>query len=107
MRRLIRRIFSVTVLASVVTVVPAVSSVPAHKVEYRSAPVVDVQQVPGRDLAERFVTVDLDGRHHRIRTSEDQLAATPGNQVCISKRTLLRDHWVIYTLKAPGLCTPV
>ncbi|WP_298844698.1 hypothetical protein [uncultured Roseobacter sp.] len=103
-RRFFRRILSVTALATVATVLPAVSSVPAHKVEYQSAPVIGAAQVPGENAHNRFITIRIDGQNHRLRTADAGTLLEPGSVACVSKRTLMRDHRIIYSLQPRGNC---
>ncbi|WP_375227311.1 hypothetical protein [Roseobacter sp. S98] len=103
-RRFTRRILSVTALATIAMVLPAVSSVPAHKVEFRMAPVVKVAQIPGAGISDRFITIRIDGAQHRLRTSGRDMFLAPGNAACVSKRTLLREHKIIYSMKPDENC---
>ena len=102
---LIRRLFRTVVVASVLMLIPAIAVTPAQKLEYRTAFVVEITQIPGKDMAERFVTVNLEGKTQKIRTRDRLIALRPGGTACVSQRTMLREHWVIYRLRLPEMCS--
>ncbi|QJF53338.1 hypothetical protein [Roseobacter ponti] len=105
--RYIRRVFRIAVIGTVAMLIPAVVTVPAHKLEFRKVQVVAVMQVPGEDLSDRMVTVDLGHRTHKVHTRDVLLTLSPGDTACLSERTLMRDHWVIYALQTPDMCRRV
>lgn len=73
-------------------------------VSYRRVPVVSVQQVPGGDLPERAVVVDLGERQRLVRTGDWMIRAEPGGEVCIAERQLLLRRIVRISLELPGYC---
>ena len=73
-------------------------------VEYQQAKVLSITQVPGGDLSERLIVVDLGHRNYPIRTSDRLLVVTQGSLACISKRRVLIRRWVRYGLVLPGYC---
>lgn len=73
-------------------------------VEVQKVEVLSVTQVPGGDLSERLVVVDLGHRTFPIRTSDRLLIVEPGSVSCISKRHLLFRRWERYALELPGFC---
>lgn len=78
----------------------------AASTSYRRVPVVSVQQVPGQDMAERAVTVDLGERRRLLRTADWLIQTSPGQPVCVAERTLLLRRFIRVSLVLPGHCGP-
>jgi len=73
-------------------------------VDYRWTVVLDVQQVPGRDMSDRVVLFDSDGRTRLVRTSDRLVQVRKDGLVCISKRRMIARRWVRYGVALPGYC---
>ena len=73
-------------------------------IEYRRGSVLQVMQVPGKDMASRLVVVDLGDRQRAIRTADWMIHATPGASVCVAQRTMLLRRFTRYSLALPGYC---
>lgn len=76
-------------------------------VEFQRVNVVSVALVPGGDLSERLVVVDLGHSTIPIRTSDRLLIVEPGTVACVSKRHMLSRRWVRYALELPGYCRSI
>lgn len=77
------------------------------EVSYRRVPVVRVDQVPGGDLVERAVVVDLGDRQRLVVTTDWMIRARPGVPVCIAESRLLLRRYTRVRLALPGYCGPL
>ena len=73
-------------------------------VTYRRVPVISVAQVPGYDMAERLVVVDLGDRRRAIRTGDPLLWVEAGGEACVAERYYLLRRWRRHALELPGYC---
>lgn len=73
-------------------------------VEFQRVEVVSVTQIPGRDMSERLVVVDLGHRSFQIRTSDRLIVIRQGEIACVSKRHVLTRRWLRYRMELPGYC---
>ncbi|MDU8912883.1 hypothetical protein [Aestuariicoccus sp. MJ-SS9] len=71
-------------------------------ITYRKVPVVSVTQVPGKDMLERLVVVDLGHRLWPIRTDDRLLRVRAGGTVCPMSRRILLRRWQSRSLALPG-----
>jgi len=76
-------------------------------VKYKNVPVLHVIQVPGGDMNERLVIVDLGHRTYPIKTSDRLLIVTPGSLACVAKKYVLMRRWQRYSLALPGYCRQI
>lgn len=73
-------------------------------VDYRWSVVLDVQQVAGKDMSDRVVLFEADGRTRLVRTADRLVQVRKGGLVCISKRRMIARRWVRYGVALPGYC---
>lgn len=73
-------------------------------VEYRWGRVVDILQVPGRDLSERLVLIEMDDRRLALRTGDRLLRLHKGDRACIQQRHMLLRRWVRRSLALAPFC---
>jgi hypothetical protein len=73
-------------------------------VDYRWSVVLDVQQVAGKDMSERVVLFEADGRTRLVRIADRLVQVRKGGLVCISKRRMIARRWARYGVALPGYC---
>lgn len=71
---------------------------------YEGARLLQVETVAGKDMNQRAVLVEIDGRPRIIRTSDWHIATRPGQLVCVEKTRFLLRRWVRYSLQLPFYC---
>lgn len=71
---------------------------------YQAGRVLQVITVPGQDMTNRVVLVEVDGQPRIIRTSDWHIVTMPGQRVCVQKTRFLLRRWTSYGLELPFYC---
>jgi hypothetical protein len=80
------------------------ASVAFREVTFHTATVLEIVQIPGKDLSERMLIVESENEVGRVRTSDMRVWPKPGDQICISNRTLW-GSWSLIGVALPNQCS--
>lgn len=75
-----------------------------YDITYRWQTVVSVQQIPGKDLTERLVVVNLGDQHWPILTNSLYIFPKAGEQVCVAERKIVLRKRLRRSLEVSSYC---